>query len=1261
MDDQSGPQAGTRQELEQELERTAAERDELMQLVLRSNGTALGRLGRRWAIFTAASPRADRWIRRPARLAWLILTLRLPPGLRVNPLFDESWYRDEYSDAPRGRRAAYRQYLRLSLSEGRDPNPYFDTRWYLDQNPDVSGGRWQPLDHYLYFGWREARDPSPDFDGFDYLRHHPDAIEEATNPLLHQMQRRPRSTGGSEGPFDHGGPWLPGPPPTIQRTLTHYRRYGVRRTARRVATELGFVRQSLRPGATGAAIDIAQHEPRSIVAHVDSPREGASEASSALLVSGWAFSSRSSEQLSISVYLDAELQTEAEAGQHRPDVGAMYPRTSSSQNAGFSARVELGGVEPGPHTLHVVARDGFGAVRVISRTFRRVEPETLYHHYYERTVPTSEVLERTARATRAEGVPEIHVGVIDGSSRVLDETVRSLEQQGYPRLSLTTGGKPIERLPDGPRDDRLVAFIRAGERLTPGALWRLSSASQDGSELLYSDHDSVDDTGRHVDPWFVPDWAPHHLLAQDYVGGVFFVRDGEPLRHALVETDTGSEDWRFALLLRLSARDLRVRHIPEVLWSRPAWRRFDQAWADRETEAVETELSSRGVEANVSVAHLCPRTAIRRVTWPLDVRPLVSVIIPTTARLEFVTAAMESLARTDYEPLEVIFIDNSRGRHPDGVRFLMDHDVIVLERDESFNWAKLNNDGARLAHGDLLLFINDDVEADDSAWLTAMVRQATRDEVGVVGSMLRYPEGTIQHAGVFLVGHGGGAVHLFRGMDPNDHLYLDWQRVAREVTAVTGACMLVRRDAFEAVGGFDEGLAITGNDVDLCMRIASTDRRVLIEPAASLIHHESRSRVGVDHYPDEARMWERWSEVLETGDPHYNPNLSQVRVDAAPAWERVAALPAPIQAVDRASGVNLVGYIRAEMGIGEAIRGDAAALEAAGVPFVIIDHRDGSPARMGDASWAHRIVDEPVFDTNILHINADLLPRAIANLPPGLTDRRRNVGVWVWELPEFPAEWRGSFSLVDEVWVPSTFVRDALGAGAPVPVHVVPHALRAPRGPFLDRAQLGLPVDSFQFLAMYDTHSIIERKNPYGAIDAFVRAFAPDDMSVSLVLKVNTGGDREVAELTRLTANHPNIHLVTETLSRHAVDSLIKCSDAFVSLHRAEGFGLPIAEAMLLGTPVVATNWSGNTDFMDERTAACVGYELVRLEQSYGPYRAGQQWAEPDVAEAAESMKRLASDRDYCRALAAAATETVAAKLSAAAVASRLQERLQLV
>ena len=242
---------------------------------------------------------------------------------------------------------------------------------------------------------------------------------------------------------------------------------------------------------------------------------------------------------------------------------------------------------------------------------------------------------------------------------------------------------------------------------------------------------------------------------------------------------------------------------------------------------------------------------------------------------------------TSYAHKEVIVIDNSRGRHPDGIAELQEAGVTTIERDEPFNWARLSNAGAEQAAGGLLLFLNDDIRATDAEWLDHLVSLAVRPDVGAVGPLLSYPDGSIQHAGIFLVAHGGGAAHLLQGLHPSDSLYLDLQHVVREVSAVTGACLLVRREVFEEVNGFDEQFAVSGNDVDFCLRVANTGRRVLWTPQSELIHEEGRSRRGVDYLDDEARFWERWGDRLRAGDPYFNPNLSQERVDCDVDWLRI--------------------------------------------------------------------------------------------------------------------------------------------------------------------------------------------------------------------------------------------------------------------------------------------------------------------------------------------------------------------------------------
>jgi len=194
---------------------------------------------------------------------------------------------------------------------------------------------------------------------------------------------------------------------------------------------------------------------------------------------------------------------------------------------------------------------------------------------------------------------------------------------------------------------------------------------------------------------------------------------------------------------------------------------------------------------------------------------------------------------------------------------------------------------------------------------------------------------------------------------------------------------------------------------------------------------------------------------------------------------------------------------------------------------------------------------------------------------------------------------------------------------------------------------------------MYDIHSIEERKNPKGAIRAFSEAFSSTDQDVGLVIKVNNASAEELAMLREELAGHKSVYIIDTVMDRYEVDSLISCCDCFVSLHRSEGFGLVVAEAMALGRPVIATNWSGNTDFMTTDNAACVDFELRQLGENYGPYKAHQHWAEPDIEHAAWWMQKLAADPAAAQKMGARAKQAVERQLAPKQVGELIHSRLQ--
>lgn len=330
-------------------------------------------------------------------------------------------------------------------------------------------------------------------------------------------------------------------------------------------------------------------------------------------------------------------------------------------------------------------------------------------------------------------------------------------------------------------------------------------------------------------------------------------------------------------------------------------------------------------------------------------------------------------------------------------------------------------------------------------------------------------------------------------------------------------------------------------------------------------------------------------------------------------------------------GVNLIGYARAEFGLGEACRLAAKALQSADIPFCVINFPNFQ-CRQNDLTWKHKEVDAPIYNTNLFFINADQL---YYNYKKNILNRtwfdyRYNIGYWHWELPDFPSVWRRSFNLVNEVWVPSSFTSNSISKKTSKPVITIPHGISVDLLPNINRNYFELPNNRFLFLTMYDNYSTIARKNPIAVIESFKQAFKKDDKKVGLVLKVNNSTNffKEMERLKENIAGYENIILIDKVLNRLEVNGLFNSVDSYVSLHRAEGFGLPLAEAMYLGKPVIATNWSGNIDFMNKENSCLVDFRLKNIGHDIGPYTANQIWAEPDINQASEFMKKLVHNKN---------------------------------
>ena len=349
------------------------------------------------------------------------------------------------------------------------------------------------------------------------------------------------------------------------------------------------------------------------------------------------------------------------------------------------------------------------------------------------------------------------------------------------------------------------------------------------------------------------------------------------------------------------------------------------------------------------------------------------------------------------------------------------------------------------------------------------------------------------------------------------------------------------------------------------------------------------------------------------------------------------------------------------MGLGVVARGMATALEAAYIPFNIINIESGNYSQHTDYSWTHKEVSRSDYDITIVFMNPDQSLHLRSQVPATMLGDRYVVAQWYWELPELPDEWIKEFEFTDEVWGASRFICEAVSRKTSAPVVYMPPVVALAESAGLSRTQLGLPPDRYLFLAMFDTNSVLQRKNPLGVLRAFKTAFPTTDQSVALVMKFNNPDYRQplLQSIREEIEGRDDIVVIDRIMPRNEITSLMENCDCFVSLHRAEGFGLGPAEAMSLGKPAIVTNWSGSVDYMTADNSIAIDYELVKLGQDYGPYKAHQAWAEPDVEKAAHWLKKLAADPDLGRRLGHHGRATIETRFSPRIVGTLIRDRLQ--
>lgn len=374
--------------------------------------------------------------------------------------------------------------------------------------------------------------------------------------------------------------------------------------------------------------------------------------------------------------------------------------------------------------------------------------------------------------------------------------------------------------------------------------------------------------------------------------------------------------------------------------------------------------------------------------------------------------------------------------------------------------------------------------------------------------------------------------------------------------------------------------------------------------------------------------------------------------------------PANFDFLRRASniGINLIGWFDAELGVGESARLAAKAMDTTSIDTALVPLKVNCLASREDHSLSSRLVEHNPYPINVFHIDAPQSADIDHHHGGNFRKGKRNIAYWAWELPDFPDIWMNYFKYYDEIWTPSNFVRDSVTMKSPLPVLTIPHCIdfKTPQKP--DREKFSLPSDKYLFLFAYDLNSYQPRKNPKATIRAFKKAFAgKEGQDVGLVIKTHSieGNKEAYEELQSHLTGIENVYLIDRRLSREDVYNLMYSVDAYVSLHRAEGFGLTVAESMYLGKPVISTNWSATTEFLNQSNGCPVDFNLVELEKNFGPYTQGQIWADPSSEHAAELMRKLFEDRKFAKDLGEKAAITIRNQFSPKIIGKIYEKRLK--
>lgn len=491
----------------------------------------------------------------------------------------------------------------------------------------------------------------------------------------------------------------------------------------------------------------------------------------------------------------------------------------------------------------------------------------------------------------ADGSPDDSLGKIIAQKYGADKRIR------YRHLENNTGiaGNTNEAISMANGD--FIVFADHDDVLALDAVYEVASVirSHSDAEFIYSDEDLIDEYGNCVYPHFKPDFNLDLLRCVNYICHLAVVKKSLLDKVGMLRPEfDGAQDFDF--VLRCVEQTKTVYHIPKVLYH---WRSHEESTAgnqeskqyaiDAGKHALEEHYARVGIEAE---AEFTGMFIVYRTKFKIHGTPRVSILIPNKDHIEDLDTCIRSIQeKSTWKNIEIIVIENNSEQentfaYYDKLKKQYDN-VKIVTYEGGFNYSAINNFGAQAATGEYLLLLNNDTEVINPDWLECMLGYCQREDVGIVGAKLFYPDDTVQHAGV-VIGIGGFAGHILTGYGKNDTGYMGRLQIAQDISAVTGACLMVKRQIFDTLGGLDEGFAVALNDVDFCLRVRELNKLVVFQPDAKLYHYESKSR-GFETTPEKqerfqkeiARFKKRYKNILTSGDPYYNPNLCLMRGDCS--------------------------------------------------------------------------------------------------------------------------------------------------------------------------------------------------------------------------------------------------------------------------------------------------------------------------------------------------------------------------------------------